>query len=220
MTKTIFIGATGTDMGKTYVTCLLLRQLREKGYKARALKPIISGFNPQNIPESDTGKLLMAMGQDPTLTNAKKISPWRYRDPLPPHMAAQQQGCPIDVNQLIAFCRAQAEEDLDYLLIEGVGGMMTPLTDHQTTLDLILALNCPALLVTGSYLGTFSHTLTTITCLRHHNIDLKAVILSESSQSYTTITGIFADFIKFLPHMALKKITRDNQEEDISALLI
>ena len=56
MTKVIFIGATGTDIGKTYVTCLLLRQLRKLGYKARAIKPVISGFNVDAIDQSEIGR--------------------------------------------------------------------------------------------------------------------------------------------------------------------
>ncbi len=225
MTKTIFIGATGTDIGKTYITCMLLRQLQDEGYKARALKPVISGFDPLDIAMSDTGKLLSAMGEEITLDNAKKISPWRYRDPIPPHRAAQQAQQPIDIDDLVNFCQAQNVGDLDFLLIEGAGGIMTPLNYHHTTLDIISRLDCTCLLVLGTYLGTLSHTLSMVACLTEQKVDISGIILSESAESYGSLEEITEDFNCLLPAIPHKIVKRQrvpcpDKSEDISSLII
>lgn len=220
MTKIIFIGGTGTDIGKTYVTCMLLRQLLEKGYKTRAIKPVISGFDPQAVERTDSGLLLQEMKRLPTLQNAKQISPWRFEDPLPPHLAAQNTGQPLNLDQIARFCRKQADESLDFLLIEGVGGIMTPLDYDYTTLDLIKRLKCHCLLVTGSGLGTLSHTISAVTCIKQLGITLDGLIISESLSSYTTFSVIIEDFTKIMPNISIKNIRRDNESEDIHSLII
>ena len=225
MAKVIFIGATGTEIGKTYITCLLLRQLQNQGYKARALKPVISGFDPQDMATSDTGKLLSAMGEEITLDNAKKISPWRYYDPIPPHRAAQQTQQPIDIDELENFCQSQNDDDLDFLLIEGAGGIMTPLNYQYTTLDLIRRLDCSCLLVSGTYLGTLSHTSSMIACLTQEKIDISGIILSGSVESYGPLENIIEDFkglFPTIPHRIVKRqiIPRPDNSQDISDLLI
>lgn len=220
MTTTVFIGGTGTDIGKTYVTCLLLRQLQDRGLAVRAIKPVISGFDPQAVEQSDSGLLLRAMGLEAGLKNINNISPWRFKDPLPPHLAAENTGQPLNLDHIADFCRQQATEDLDFLLIEGVGGIMTPLTYHHTTLDLIMGLECRCLLVTGSALGTLSHTLSAIACLQQSAVTLDGLIISESPLSYTDFDVVFNDFTKIIPHMAIKKISRHDYSEEIFSLII
>lgn len=220
MTKIIFIGATGTDVGKTYVTCMLLRQLRQQGYKARAIKPVISGFDAQAIEQTDSGQLLLAMDIPATLENAAQISPWRFKDPIPPHLAAENAEQPLNLDQIVQFCLAQAEETLDYLLIEGAGGIMTPLNYKYTTLDLVARLDCSCLLVVPSSLGTLSHTITAILCLKQFKIEINGLIISESLSNYVDFDRIFNDFTKIIPNIPIKNIRRNDQSKDISSLVI
>ncbi len=220
MTKVIFIGATGTDIGKTYVTCLLLRQLRKRGYKARAIKPVISGFDVDALDQTDTGLLLMAMDMTPTLDNARMISPWRYAPPLPPHIAARQVGETISLKEIVDFCQTQAANDLDFLLIEGAGGIMVPLNYQHTTLDLMARLGSQCLLVAGSALGTISHSLTALSCLKQRGIDVAGLIISESPQSYINIEDVLQDFTKIIPDIPLRAIKRHDQTTEISSLVI
>ncbi|MCF6215308.1 MAG: dethiobiotin synthase [Emcibacter sp.] len=220
MTKVIFIGATGTDIGKTYVTCLLLRQLRKQGYKARAIKPVISGFDVDALDQTDTGLLLKAMDRAPTLDNARMISPWRYAPPLPPHIAARQIGETINFEEVTLFCQKQATNDLDFLLIEGAGGIMVPLNYHHTTLDLMVRLGGSCLLVAGSALGTISHSLTALSCLDQRGIDVAGLIISESPQSYINIEDVLQDFTKIIPNIPIRAIKRHDQTTEISNLVI
>jgi dethiobiotin synthetase len=175
-----FVTATGTDVGKTYVTAGLLGQARRSGRGARAIKPVMSGFDPNALAQCDAGVLLAAMGESVAEDAVARISPWRFVAPLSPDMAAAREGRSLDFAALVAFCRAQTERPF---FIEGVGGVMVPLTETHTVLDWMAALGLPLVLVTGSYLGSLSHTLTAVdTCLRR-GLKIAALILNESFES-------------------------------------
>jgi dethiobiotin synthetase len=177
-----FVSATGTDVGKTFATAGLIRALKARGRTVDALKPVASGFNPADLASSDTGALLNALGQSATADAIDRVSPWRFTAPLSPDMAARREKRAIDFDRLIAFCRDRMATD-GVLLIEGVGGIMVPLDETRTVLDWMVALRLPVLLVTGSYLGTLSHTLTALDVLQRSNLRVKAVIVSESIAS-------------------------------------
>ena len=158
----IFITATGTDVGKTFVAASLIGHFRQMGRLVEAIKPVVSGFDPAQAATSDPGVLLKALGLPVTAQQIERISPWRFRAALSPDLAARREGRSIDVDNVIAFCQSAIERRQDMLLIEGVGGVMVPLDEHRTILDVMMALRLPLILVTGSYLGTISHTLTAL----------------------------------------------------------
>jgi dethiobiotin synthetase len=179
----VFVTATGTDVGKTYVTAGLIRALRGAGRPVRALKPVVSGFDAATAAVSDPAMLLAALGQVAEMEAIAAVSPWRFRAPLSPDMAARREGGMVAFDELVGFCRtAMAEED-GVLLIEGVGGVMVPLDDRHTVLDWMGALGVPVLLVCGSYLGTISHTLTALDVLARRGLDPAAVVVNESAGS-------------------------------------
>lgn len=179
----LFITATGTDIGKTHLSTALLRHWRGQGKTVRALKPVMSGFDPAAAEASDAGLLLAAMGQPITADALDGIAPWRFAAPLSPDMAAAREGRSIDFPALLEFCRAEIARPADVLLIEGVGGVMAPLDDRKTVLDWMAALRLPVVVITGSYLGTISHTLTALATLRRERVDTAAVIVNESPTS-------------------------------------
>jgi len=181
----IFVTSSGTDIGKTYVSALLLRQLRARGLPARALKPVVSGLDEATFAASDPAALLAAMGEPVVYENADMVSRWRFRAPLSPDMAARREGEEIDFGELVAHCRARAAIH-DPLLIEGVGGLMVPLDARHTVLDWMIALKdtgLAPLLVVGSYLGTISHTLTALDVMRRNGLEPRAIVVSESPAS-------------------------------------
>ena len=179
MAQRYFVTSTGTGVGKTYVTAALIRQARAKGLTVAATKPLISGFDKSEIAASDTGAILAALGEEPTLEAASRISPWRFKAPLAPSMAARAEGRSLDCEALFAHGRAFLKGKADLMLIEGVGGVMVPLDDKRTVLDWICALDAAVLLVVGDYLGTISHTLTAVEVLRMRGARLAAVIVNE-----------------------------------------
>jgi dethiobiotin synthetase len=182
----VFVTASGTDIGKTYVAEALLRQWRQSGRLVAVLKPLLSGYDPADAASSDTGRLLTASGVAITPESIDLVSPWRYAAPLSPDMAAAREGKTVPVDDVIAYCAAaiaEADESGMSLLIEGIGGVMVPLDDTRTVADLIAALGIPAILVGGSYLGSLSHTLTAYEALRARNVTVDSVIVSETPDS-------------------------------------
>ncbi len=177
----LFVTATGTDVGKTFVTAGLIRELRRHDRAVRALKPVISGFDPNTVAASDTGVILDALGQLQSADAVAAISPWRFAAPLSPDMAGRRENRSIDFDELLHFCRDNIAAAQGTLLIEGVGGIMVPLDDRHTVLDWMSALELPVLLVTGSYLGTISHTLTALDVLARRSLTVHSVIVSESA---------------------------------------
>ena len=197
----LFVSGSGTGVGKTLVTCILIRQLRLAGQEVRALKPVISGFDPSEAAESDTGRLLSAMDEPLDKAAIGSISPWRFPEPLSPHVAAARDGRRLDVGEITAFCRfAGPAEGEAVVIAEGVGGVMAPLSDEETVLDWMAGLNWPVLLVAGSYLGTLSHTLTAVEAVKYRGLLLSGIVISESVDSpmplietVETIAGFVAD---------------------------
>jgi dethiobiotin synthetase len=204
-----FVTATGTDIGKTYVTSGLVRCLRRQGEKVRALKPLVSGFEPAAVAQSDPGELLAAMGEPVTEEGVARISPWRFAAPLSPDMAAACEARMIDFETLITFCRAATAP---MLFIEGVGGVMVPLDASRTVLDWMAALQLPLVLVTGSYLGTLSHTLTAVDVCRRRGLAIAALVINESLQSGAPLDETRATLARFLPDIPLAVLPRPADE--------
>ena len=176
--RSLFVAGTGTDIGKTHVACALIRAVRARGLSIDAFKPVVSGFDPTDPGSSDPGRLALALEETDALS---RISPRRYRAPLAPNLAARLEGETLHLDDLLADCQDRLGlTDRDLLLIEGAGGVMSPLTDEATNLDLMVALGLPVLLVAGSYLGTVSHVLTALEVIRARGLAIRGIIMSES----------------------------------------
>lgn len=176
--KALFVAGTGTDLGKTHVACALLRAARARGLSVDAFKPVVSGIDPDAPETSDPARLAAAMGRP---KDWEKVSPRRYRAPLAPNIAARLEGEALVMSALIADCRTWLDgREADLALVEGAGGVMSPMTDDATNLDLMTALGLPVLLVAGSYLGTASHLLTALEVMRSRDLPVAAIVISES----------------------------------------
>jgi dethiobiotin synthetase len=205
----IFITATGTDVGKTYVAASLIGHFRQMGRIVEAIKPVVSGFDPAQAANSDPGLLLRALGVSVTPDSIERISPWRFRAPLSPDMAAQREGRSINVEDVITFCHSAIEQRRDLLLIEGVGGIMVPLDGERTILDVMMALRLPLIVVAGSYLGTISHTLTALDSLYRRDMNVLAIIVSETAGSTVPLDDTVADLSRFADNVIALPRRRD-----------
>ena len=186
----VFVAGAGTEIGKTYVTAALTRHLLGQGRAVLTLKPLASGVPSLDDPAfafSDTAILLAAQGLAPTPEAVGSCSPWRFVAALAPDLAAAREGRSLHLDDLVAWCRDRivAASRGTTVLVEGVGGLMSPVTDKATGLDWLKALETPALLVSGSYLGAISHALTGVETLRFHGVPLLGVVVSESPVSPT-----------------------------------
>lgn len=203
---TLFVTSSGTDVGKTFVVLQLIAELEAAGFGVRALKPVASGFEPGDLAASDTGLLLRAQRFAATADNLDRVSPWRFAAPLSPDMAAARERRSIDFRELLEFCRRP--RDVDVTLIEGVGGVMVPLDDRHTTLDWIVELGQPVLLVVGSYLGSLSHSLTAVKALRDREVAVAGVVISQSLAEPATTEETAAVLERFVAEVPVRVLPR------------
>lgn len=179
--RALLVAGSHTEIGKTHVACALLRAARARGLAVDAVKPVVSGFDPADWRDSDPGRILAALGQDPSMAALEALSPWRYAAPLAPPMAAAAEGRALPFAPVTAFCRERiARSAADLVLVEPVGGLMSPLADGATSLDLLCGIDGPAVLVGGAYLGAMSHTLTALEVMRMRGRAPAAIVVSQS----------------------------------------
>jgi dethiobiotin synthetase len=186
----------GTDVGKTFFVEKICKNLRKNKLSTAAIKPIASGFQLDD-PNSDSAKILAALGLEISKENIKKITPWRFAQASSPHFAAQKNGEEINFDELKNFCLSAisaAEKSGDFLFIEAAGGVMTPISYQKTFLDLAAALQLPTLLVAANYLGSISHTLCCVEALKSRGILLEKIILNELPNQGQKALASISDF--------------------------
>lgn len=193
-----FVAATGTGVGKTYVTCSILRAMKAQGREVSALKPVISGFDAGDADDSDTGLILTAMGRGIDAQNIARVSPWRFRAALSPDMAAAREGLRVGLDEVAGFCASGLRGTNAPVLIEGAGGLMSPLGADFTNLDLAAALRMRVVLVAGSYLGTISHTLTACEALKARGMDAWAIVMSDTRDGVVPLEETAATIGRFV----------------------
>ena len=214
MLKPIFITSTGTNIGKTYLTSLIIKKAQALNFKVNAIKPIISGFNIENFNTTDTGIISAALGKDQS--SIEEVSPWRFEAPLSPDQAAYKENKEIVFKELIDFCLKTLnpiKNINDIVLIEGVGGTMVPINNKYTTLDLMKALDIPVILIIGSYLGSISHTLNAYEVLTQNNININSIVINESEENDIGINQTrktLLNHIKTISIFSLKRGDTDN----------
>ena len=192
--KIYFIVGIGTDIGKTFLVENLCRNFPG----AMAIKPIASGFKDDD-ENSDSIRLLNSTKQIPKQVQdddevkiyhpelvlrsiLNSIGPWRFTEAVSPHFAAKISGTEINFFDVKNFCQekiALAKTNNQFLFIEAAGGVMTPINDEKTFLDLAADLKIPTLLVSANYLGSISHTLCAVTALKSRNVAIEKIIINE-----------------------------------------
>jgi dethiobiotin synthetase len=193
---TLFITATGTDVGKTYITCALIETFRRRGRPVDAFKPALTGYH--GVEGSDAGAILKALGEGPERLD--HVAPLRFAASLAPPSAARAEGRTVDLGEMNRLCRIRmAEAEGKALLIEGVGGVMSPIADGATNLDLICDLEVPTLLVVGSYLGSVTHTLTAIEALRGRYVPIWGAVVSQSEGENPAPSELSSAMAQFAP---------------------
>lgn len=194
----------GTDIGKTF----LMENLCLNFPEAIAIKPIASGCSDAD-KNSDPAKILKALGLKNTKANLDSIAPWRFKKAVSPHLAGK-----INFAEVKKFCRqkiSQAKKQNQFLFIESAGGVMTPISDKKTFLDLAAELKIPVLLVSSNYLGSISHTLCAIEVLRAKKVAIEKIILNfPLGENFSSQTKT-KDLIKTLENFSrIKTVTLNN----------
>ena len=213
-----FITGTGTDIGKTWLACALLRHWRAEGRQVAAFKPVLSGFDPVHPEASDAGTLLAALGREANAAELDAIAPWRFAAPLSPDMAAALEGREIDFDALVAFNRRAMSADFHASLVEGVGGVMAPLDARHTVRDWIAASGLPCVLVAGSYLGSLSHALTALEALARVGAGVTALAVNETPGSTVALDATLAALSRHVAGVPLVAIARDSPQAGVARL--
>src|SRR5262245_30190244 len=204
----VFITATGTDIGKTFLTAGLIRHIRGTGGAVAAIKPIVSGFDPGAWQDSDPAVLLAALKRPVALEKVERISPWRLKAPTSPHMARRREARAIVCQEDAAVSRRSMAEDHGARMIEGGGRRTVPFHDRPTVLELMSVLRIPVILVAGSYVGTISHTLSALEVMARRNLDIAAVVVSESEGSAASLEETVATVERFADAIDVVAIPR------------
>jgi dethiobiotin synthetase len=167
----LFVTGTGTGVGKTILSAALLAAMRAAGEPVRAYKPVVTGLDdgPREWPP-DYELLGTAAGMDP-----KEVAPLRFAPAVSPHLAAALAGQSINTTALIDRARARSHRTL---IVEGVGGLLVPLTERFAVRDLAVELGLPLLIAASPWLGTINHTLLTIEAARAARLSVAAVVLT------------------------------------------
>lgn len=186
----LFITGTDTGVGKTRVTAVIARELRAgtsgslasgtPGLRIGACKPACSGavFDPGGEPIwDDIEALAEALDRE---FPPERIGPQRFLAPLAPPVAAHLEGKRVDPG-LLRDCVGWWRGKVDLLLIEGVGGLLCPLTEQETVADLASDLGYPLLIVGRLGLGTINHTLLTVEVARARKLPIAGIVLSETA---------------------------------------
>jgi len=170
---TLVVG-TDTGVGKTWVTCALARALRDLGQRVVAVKPIETGCPEESTAEEDGARLAAATGQ-----TGPKRALIRLPGLMAPAIAADQAGVEIDYDDLIARIRSLATPDT-LLLVEGTGGLLSPLTWSDNHLDFAHGLDARVLLVSADRRGSINHTLLALRVLTAERIPVLGIVLNQA----------------------------------------
>ena len=168
--KGFFVTGTDTSVGKTWMAAALIHALAARGLRVAGMKPLACGA--RSTPHGwrhDDAELLMQ--QASVALPYEAVNPYLLREPVAPHIAARLEGVRLSAAALHEACTT-LEENLDYLVIEGVGGWEVPLNDNETTAHFARLLGLPVILVAGIRLGCLNHALLTGEAIMRQNLVL------------------------------------------------
>lgn len=176
----LFIAGTDTEVGKTYVATLIVKSLVAAGHKVGVYKPVSSDCisDGNQLVAEDALALWDAAGR---IGRMEDVCPQRFRAPLAPHLSAKSEGKQIDTELLRTGISAWTDS-CDIVVVEGSGGLMSPVSDDEYTADLVFDFGYPMVLVTPNVLGAINQTLQTLitaSCFRD-GIDIAGIVLNDA----------------------------------------
>lgn len=177
MGKGVFVTGTDTGVGKTVVTACLVSILAESGLDVGVMKPVETGCRKRKdklVPRDAAFLKAVSGSRDPLFL----INPYRFSKPLAPLIAGEIDHKKIKIGKISSAYRKLREKH-DILFVEGAGGLLVPLAEKLTNLDLILELNLPVLVVVGSKLGAVNHALLTLSCAKENGVKIIGVLINQ-----------------------------------------
>ena len=184
LSKGLFVFGNGTDIGKTYVTSLLLKYIRDNGYNATYFKAALSGAirdeNDSLVPGDAVEVLTMAGLEEDT----DFLVPYIYETAVSPHLASQIEGNPVNLD-VVKDAYEKVSQKYDYIVMEGSGGIVCPIRyegkDHENNImleDIIKYLDLDVILIADAGLGTINSIVTTVEYLKNRNVHVCGIIMN------------------------------------------
>ncbi|MBS0272032.1 MAG: dethiobiotin synthase [Proteobacteria bacterium] len=173
----VFITGTDTDIGKTYISCLMLKNWNSRGFKTIGLKPISSGCEGIDKHYINRDAHLLQHTASIRLTY-EQVNPYCFIPPVSPHIVAEKERVKLTVQEICSHIQKISQITHNRMIVEGVGGLMVPLNKEELQLDLMKALNFPVVFVIGLKLGCLNHALLSIAVLKAHQIPIKGWVIN------------------------------------------
>lgn len=184
MTKAIFITATGTDVGKTYISALIVKKLRELNYNCGYFKPALSGaeiIDNQLVP----GDCKFVFDTAGIKENPLNYVSFIFKTAVSPHLAAQIEGKSISLEKIKKDFE-RIKKEYDYIVVEGAGGIICPFNlgkDKLMLPDVIKALGLDVIVVASGELGTINSTVLTTEYAKNQGISVKGIIINNYNEN-------------------------------------
>jgi dethiobiotin synthetase len=204
-----FVTGTDTGIGKTYVTCQLLRQLQKENKTAIGIKPIQSG------PLTEDADVALLMKHNSIALPQNVINPYTFDLATSPHIAAKHQGITITADEVVSACQPVLEQKVDVVLIEGIGGWNVPINDTETTVDIAKKLKCPVILVVGLRLGCLNHALLPADAIKAQNIPLAGWVANQIDPNFAFEQEYLASLKSRILAPMLMYVNYRNIEKDL-----
>ncbi len=200
--KGVFITATDTGVGKTYIASLITGWLSsEMDLEVGVFKPFLTGSR------RDALLLMKAAGIPITLKNLSRVNPCFLKHPLAPFVSAKLENRRININKVIKVFEKNCLK-WDFVVVEGAGGLLVPIKRDKFMIDLIKIFNLPVIVVARPSLGTINHTLLSIEALRNRGIKRIAVVVNNykgRNLAEKTNVPVLKFFLKDIPVFVVKK---------------
>jgi dethiobiotin synthetase len=213
MNKGYFITGTDTGVGKTFVAVAIAGVLKKRGMRVGVMKPVETGV--EEASPSDAGRLLEASACAEPLD---VVNPYRFRAPLSPATASRLIGVKIDFRRILD-CFLILSRRNDAVVVEGAGGILTPLTDRKTMSDLMVALGLPAVIVAASRLGCINHTLLTYREAMRLGVEPVGVVLNHPTENPDESVAYNAEELKRLGVPVIGEIPFLKEPEGAESIL-
>jgi len=186
-TASCFVTGTDTGVGKTMMTGALALAMQSKNHTVGIMKPVETGLQVlSHKQESDGARLHQLSSHQEAI---ELTSPYQFQSALAPLAASRQENTPIDVAKIVVTHTHLLQHN-NYVIVEGVGGTMVPLTADCDVRDLIRALRCPSIIVSHAFLGAINHTLLTVQALQELDIPIIAIMLNRTSAAQENQTSL------------------------------
>jgi len=183
----LFVTGTDTDVGKTCVTAGIVSYLSKMNVNVGVMKPFASGYKATVDSVSEDVEILMKYSQ--AHDSIDLVNPYYFEIPTSPYDASKQLNLEIDISRIIESYKQLASIH-DVVIVEGIGGIMTPISKNYFVSDLISDLQLSSFIVTGSKIGTVNHFMLTYEHVRQKNLNLKGILVNQNASDGYELTNL------------------------------